>query len=351
MDQPLDENTFDFDMGTVPTFRVRIEGRLLDDDEDPKEPPATYGAEGTPAPQTKPTRPKRKFSTFFKSMIVELDRPQDQYPEGNTVEWERPAPGQPPFQEVDAFEFERKGDANVNCTIKLQMFEIPERYKLSKPLADLLDTIEDTPSGIVMALWEYVRVNNLQNPDDKRYVNCNEALKQIFGVERLFFPAISELTKSHIFPPDPITLNYTIRVDVASHTSPYVYDIVVPVDDPIRQKMQETLQSRTFVSSQAESQAIDKRIAVIIQAINRSKAKYDFWKAMSLDPAGFIQRWVGSQKRDLEMILGESDVDHGEVRRAEFFERMGENVHLLLKNELSRSMMNQQQGQLMPGPQ
>jgi SWI/SNF-related matrix-associated actin-dependent regulator of chromatin subfamily D len=172
-DRPLDENAFDFDMGQIPTFRVRLEGRLIDPDTNELPPPEK----------------RRHFTSFFKQITFELDRDKDLYPDGNLVEWKRtlPQPGQAPFEEKDAIEFERKGDVNVNLTVKLVLDASPERYKLSAPLADLLDTKEDTRTGIVMALWEYVRFNGLQDPDDKRWINCDEALKNVCILSWLSF--------------------------------------------------------------------------------------------------------------------------------------------------------------------
>lgn len=181
-------------------FRVRIEGMLLDDDEVEDELGADIDLElgarrGSAKPDTSETtpapvqKPVRKFSSFFKSIVVELDRSNNLYPEGNIIEWRRPppmphqpgAPIPPPPQvhEFDGFEFERKGDVDVMCTIKLERNETPDRYRLSPPLAELLDTKEDTRAGIVMGLWEYVRKNKLQDPDERRTINCDVALRAV----------------------------------------------------------------------------------------------------------------------------------------------------------------------------
>jgi len=177
-------------------FRVRIEGRLLDDeieDDLDADVDLELGTERKPATTEIPTasvqKHIRKFSSFFKSIVVELDRSNNLYPEGNIIEWRRPppmphqpgAPMPPPPQvnEFDGFEFERKGDVDVLCTIKLERNETPDRYRLSPQLADLLDTKEDTRAGIVMGLWEYVRKNKLQDPDERRTINCDAALRAV----------------------------------------------------------------------------------------------------------------------------------------------------------------------------
>lgn len=192
VDRPLDENAFDFDTGQIPMFRVKIEGKLLDDEEDLKaemNPDSDLGLEGDERlEKAVPGNPKRKFSHFFKSIVIELDRPKDLHPDGNTIEWRKKIPNQQPAtaalgqdgpQEFDGFEFERKGDENINCTIKLTRDENPDRFKLSPPLANLLDTKEDTRAGLVMKIWEYVREHNLQDPEDRRKVICNQPMKDV----------------------------------------------------------------------------------------------------------------------------------------------------------------------------
>ncbi|KAF8430661.1 hypothetical protein BGX38DRAFT_1277863 [Terfezia claveryi] len=363
-DRPLDENAFDFETGQIPTFRVRIEGRILDDEAENEldaDVDLELGAErGSAKPETTPTlvqKPVRKFSSFFKSIVVELDRSNNLYPEGNIIEWRRPppmphqpgAPIPPPSQvsEFDGFEFERKGDVDVMCTIKLERNETPDRYRLSPQLAELLDTKEDTRAGIVMGLWEYVRKNKLQDPDERRTVNCDAALRAIFKQERLYFPQIPDLTVPHLQPLEPITLQYRIRVDKASHTAQYAYDVAVPIDDPIRAEMAAILASPHYAQQTREILAIDDQIAVIVQAINHSKAKRDFWMNLALDPKGFVDRWVASQKRDLEVILGDTvGVETEEARRHVFYERaLGEGVLALLQKQQQQVAM---QGQVPP---
>ena len=68
---------------------------------------------------------------------------------------------------------------NTLCTIKLTKDEHPEKFKLSPDLANLLDTEEDTRAGILMGVWEYSLVNNLQEREDKRMILCDEKMKKV----------------------------------------------------------------------------------------------------------------------------------------------------------------------------
>ena len=74
-------------------WELRVEGRLLDD----PQPTAAAGAGGTPS-ATRPAQ-KRKFSSFFKSLVIELDK--DIYgPDNHLVEWHRT----PQTNETDGFQ-------------------------------------------------------------------------------------------------------------------------------------------------------------------------------------------------------------------------------------------------------
>ena len=199
----LDENAFDFNTGTEGTFRVKIEGRLLDeedtslvpDDEDDaaetnghaKEDDDAMDEAGANEPTTKaikPLKPQQKMSSFFKSIVVEYDRNKNiQSDSGGFIEWNKKIPSNPTNASTDAdfdcFEFERKSDENINCTINLFRNETPERYLLSKELAEILDIEEATRDRVVMGIWEYAKALHLQQDEEKRTIVCDDQLRAV----------------------------------------------------------------------------------------------------------------------------------------------------------------------------
>ena len=203
----LDENAFDFSTGIEATYKVRIEGKLLEDinaddtsDTESEDEPAKEGAhldnnndtmDHDGQDKTKePTKPPsasipKRLSHFFKSITVDFDRAKNLQPDGITqIEWKKPpirpnTPNLPPSADFDCLEFERKSDENINCTINFYRDEMPERYLLSKELAEILDTEEDTRAGIVMGIWEYVKAMNLQQDEEKRQIQCDDRLRAV----------------------------------------------------------------------------------------------------------------------------------------------------------------------------
>ncbi|KAF7176777.1 hypothetical protein CNMCM7691_003937 [Aspergillus felis] len=328
-------------------YKVRIEGRLLDDDSDPTAPDDSDDEgenaeengdamehDGQAAEKPKKSaakRPKQRFSQFFKSITIDFDKSPSSNPEETkTISWTKPqlpanAVTLPPTADFDSLQFSRASQDNLNVTISLVRDEAPERYKLSKELAEVLDVEEETRSGIVLGIWDYIRAMGLQEDEEKRLVRCDHRLRAIFGRDQMFFPQIPESIGPHTSPLDPIKLPYTIRVDEDFHKdpTPTVYDIQVAVEDPLRAKMLALTQNPQYTAGLRQIAALDDQLALIVQALTHSRAKHSFYTALSKDPATFLRRWVNSQRRDLETILGEATRGGGEDGSGPEFRRGG----------------------------
>ncbi|XP_014811970.1 PREDICTED: SWI/SNF-related matrix-associated actin-dependent regulator of chromatin subfamily D member 2 isoform X2 [Calidris pugnax] len=220
----------------VASWELRVEGKLLED----------------------PSKQKRKFSSFFKSLVIELDK--ELYgPDNHLVEWHR----LPTTQETDGFQVKRPGDVNVKCTLLL-----------------MLD-------------------------------------HQIFNCIRMRFSEIPMKLAGLLQHPDPIIINHTISVDPNDQKKTACYDIDVEVDDPLKAQMSNFLASTT---NQQEIASLDAKIHETIESINQLKTQRDFMLSFSNNPQDFIQEWIKSQRRDLKIItdvIGNPE----EERRAEFYQQ------------------------------
>lgn len=254
------------------------------------------------------------MTSFFRSVIIELDRDPNLYPEGNIIEWQK----QLNTPDFDMIEIKRKGDMNVKCKIILNLDSNPQKFKLSPALADLLDVKMETKPHIVMGIWNYCKNHKLQDVEDKRLIRCDNRLAQIFGYPQLHFSQLPELITPHLSRPDPVVIDYTIRVDKPLSQSSKCYDIDVELDSPVRQKMMNIVSS---TQTQKEIMGLDDKIVQCVQSINNSKIKRDFLIQFSKEPVEFINKWIASQARDLEVILGESKVNLEEVRQSEFYKQ------------------------------
>jgi len=202
----MDPHAFDFGSNVEASFRVKIEGRLLDsqpgepereveDDEKEVRDDAPTGQEDTESGERAAKRTKlsttipssrKRLSHFFRSISIDFDRPQAFQPDGYTqIRWTRPEYSHPVQSDAqreadfDCLEFQRKADENINVVINLMRDEQPEKYRLSQPLAELLDMQEADRQTVLMGLWEYVKFAGLQMDEEQRRIQCDSKLREV----------------------------------------------------------------------------------------------------------------------------------------------------------------------------
>merc|ERR1719220_3290769 len=277
-------------------WELRVEGRLLEDDK-----------------KADPSKSKRKFSSFFKSLVIELDK--ELYgPDNHLVEWRRTAT----TQETDGFQVKRPGDKNVRCTILLLLDYQPLQFKLDQRLARLLGLHTQTRPVIISALWQYIKTHKLQDAHEREYVNCDPFLRQMFQTERMKFAEIPQRLNPLLHPPDPIVINHIISVEELRHPESKktaCYDIDVEVDDTLKTQMNNFLLS---TASQQEIQSLDNKIHEPVETINSLKTSREFFLSFAKDPQLFINKWLQSQTRDIKTM---TDVTGNpeEERRVDFY--------------------------------
>ncbi|KFD68099.1 hypothetical protein M514_03436 [Trichuris suis] len=267
-------------------WELRVEGRLLDEmpGQLPNEPSIDLNR-----------FPKRKFSSFFKSLVIELDK--NLYgPDNHLVEWHRTSQ----TVETDGFQVKRPGDRNVHCTIILLLDYQPMKFKLDARLGRLLGLHTDTRASVIESLWEYITTNKLQDPHERDHIRCNFYLEQIFQVKSMRFMEIPQRLNALLHPPDPIVITHTITVDGSEAQRSRMYDVIVEIEDPMKGQMVQFLQSDQNVQ---EINGYDMRIYELVEQIKQAKILRDSFLSFSQDPHGFIHKWCISQCKDLKVDL------------------------------------------------
>ncbi|KAG9027673.1 SWI/SNF complex component snf12 [Tulasnella sp. JGI-2019a] len=285
----------------IPAWTFRIEGRLLD-----------------ASTQRLNRGPSRKFSSFLKSMVVEFDRDPTLYPESNIVEWHRfDSP-----EAQDGFEIKRRGDMAVKARVILHLERSPDHFTVNNAtLASLIGVQEDTRVGIIAGLWNYIKANGLQDKVHPTTIKFDQKLASIFNLVEINFSALPELVNRYLSPPDPILLQHVIQVEQNASPNMQAFDVDVDMDDTtLKQKMNQALLSYG-AEAQATLTALDEEVAQAAQSVRNSKLKRDFLLSFAENPQKFIQSWIASQSRDLEVILGDDNrcVRDEDLRRSDFF--------------------------------
>lgn len=70
------------------------------------------------------------------------------------------------------------------------------------PSADLAKIVGSDPlprSGVVTKMWDYIKKNNLQNPENKREIVADDNLKPVFGgAERVSMFEMNKHLSAHL---------------------------------------------------------------------------------------------------------------------------------------------------------
>ena len=69
----------------------------------------------------------------------------------------------------------------------------------SPELAEVLGSSDPISRPEVMKkVWEYIKKNNLQNPQNKREINADDKLKKVFGKPRLDMFQMTKAINQHL---------------------------------------------------------------------------------------------------------------------------------------------------------
>ena len=70
-----------------------------------------------------------------------------------------------------------------------------------KPSAELAEVVGSEPlarSEVVKKLWDYIKANNLQNPENKREIISDAKLKPVFGKDKVTMFEMNKLIAGHL---------------------------------------------------------------------------------------------------------------------------------------------------------
>ncbi|CAA6659915.1 unnamed protein product [Spirodela intermedia] len=257
-----------------PSWSLKIIGRILEDGPNPMYP---------------------KFSAFFRRVTVTLD--PNLYPENPTIIWENSRSSAP----QDGFEIKRKGDKEFTAGIRLEMNHIPEKFKLSPPLMEVLGIEVDTRARVIAGIWHYVKARKLQNPSDPSFFACDPPLRKVFGEEKMKFAFVSQKISQHLSAPPPIHLEHNVRLSGNGAVGNACYDIQVDVPFPLQKEMAAFLVS---TEKHKEIEQCDELISASIKKIHEHRRRRAFFLGFSQSPVDFINALITSQSRDLKLVAG-----------------------------------------------
>lgn len=103
---------------------------------------------------------------------------------------------------------------------------------------------------MIHALWNYIKINGLQDKVDRRTVRTNDELRavghpknevlpvaliidfvQLLGAETLHFTQLPEIVNRFLMPPEPIILHHMINPATVPPERPTAWDVEVKLED------------------------------------------------------------------------------------------------------------------------
>ncbi|KAG7575522.1 SWIB/MDM2 domain superfamily [Arabidopsis thaliana x Arabidopsis arenosa] len=280
-----------------PTWTLKIFGRILDPDH-----------AGGLVQSSNPLYPK--FSSFLKTLKISLD--ESLYPENHLIEWENarsPAP-------QEGFEIKRIGCQEFAAKILLEMNYVPEKFKTSPALMQVLGIEVDTRPRIIAAIWHYVKARKLQNANDPSFFNCDAALHRVFGEEKMKFTMLSHKISQHLSPPPPISLVHKIKLSGNNPTISACYDVLVDIPLPVQRELSNLLAN---AEKNKEIEACDEAICGALRKIHEHRRRRAFFLGFSQSPVEFTNALIESQTKDLKLVGGEARRNAEKEGRSEFF--------------------------------
>lgn len=73
---------------------------------------------------------------------------------------------------------------------------------LSEPLAAMLGQPALSRPQTVKQIWAYVKERDLQDPNDKRQIRCDDAMHAVFKQDKVHMFTMNKLLASHLHPAD-----------------------------------------------------------------------------------------------------------------------------------------------------
>jgi len=293
-------NTVEDAKGAAPVegeqvWNLRVEGRLMEEDE-----------KGNLV-KLSDARYRRKMSAFFERIFVQLT-------DGSTFEW---IASDAAAGASDGFELSHDSIGPCSAILLLTLKNEPAKFKLTRPLSRLIGLHTATEATVVEAVWKYIKLKSLQDPDDPELINMDPAMTQVFSLRDLEITKMSmwdipARLKTMLLPAEPVKLEYTFDPRIPRRD---VYDLEVEIDDVNRVAI------NNFVMPQQglrDLGAIDQKIEAISKDVADTRRKRAFLKSFARDPKEFLHSWIASQAADADEELHASGLTE-EQRHAEYF--------------------------------
>ncbi|SCV72924.1 BQ2448_6849 [Microbotryum intermedium] len=281
-----DKPKLDFVKGTgVPRFIVKVSGAVLDE-------------------PTKGPSLRRPLTTLVSRVVLDTDRDPTLHDRTGAIEWARPIPTTSTPLPVlpKALSFTIPSSQPTTFKLSLYLDHRPERFALVPELATILDMRTGDRVGVLAALWSYIKMHGLQDPDMK-HIRTDDRLRKLFsGQERVPFHHLPEYTNRLLLPHPPTVITQTLSLSSTDPTLQHLaFDMPIHIENASRHELEMIL--RSLNAPQPLIMQLDESIAASALEAKSSHLKRAFLTAFASDPLTCLDNWLESQAEDMKVIL------------------------------------------------
>ena len=217
---------------------------------------------------------------------------------------------------------------NKNFKIEILLYlnyPNPE-FSLTPQLSNLLGINQGTRTNILYHMWQYIKLNSLQDNENPTRIINNTQLHQIFKCEKIDIVALTGKLNEFLKEPPPIVIEFNIKnLSYNYQDNEILKDIIIPIEDPyynsilfflsnsddnlLFPKHLIPLSNNQTKIDEYLNQIIDsdKKMNTMINILNKHKYRYDFYEAYSKDPIKFINNFI-IQQNELIKIVDENSL-------------------------------------------
>lgn len=302
----------------------------------PKEEPNTWimriQGKVMPLLELQPGGTFQKFTHFFQKIVIKFSK--DQYQD---IEWKRSG------ADSDGFEIKRPFDINTRTPIQMKIYfylNYPaQEFKLSEPLEMILGISQESRPRILYHMWQYIKINSLQDKDNPNLIIHNKHLQKLFNSDKTYVVSLTSKLVEHIKQPDPIALDFTVTLAEDFNSNQILHDLIVTAEDPhfadilsflSNSESDNLLFPKSFISTNKDTanaskvsfveefnkktQHCDKMISLMLEILKKHKYQYEFYDAYAKDPIKFINNFLIQQNALIKMVddssITESRLDY-----------------------------------------
>ncbi|KAJ6682039.1 SWI/SNF-RELATED MATRIX-ASSOCIATED ACTIN-DEPENDENT REGULATOR OF CHROMATIN SUBFAMILY D [Salix koriyanagi] len=146
---------------------------------------------------------------------------------------------------------------------------------LSPQLQEFIGVRQLARTEVVKQLWSYIREKNLQDPSDRRHINCDEPLQALFGVASINMFQMNKALSRHIWPLDSENV---VSINSKQHEKQHKREWEEEEDESNKKEKKQKRGNSGFLAPLQLSDALIKFLGTGESTLSRSDVVKRMWE-------------------------------------------------------------------------